>query len=76
MLDIKLIYTLFTLFRLSEKPRGFGFVTFESEDDAAQAIDNMNDAELFGMFRVLLCAGKFCICYCYSFICNCDIFDI
>ena len=31
--------------------RGFGFVTFEQADDAADAIDNMADAELFG--RVL-----------------------
>lgn len=31
--------------------RGFGFVEYEEKDDAAAAIDNMNNAELFG--RVL-----------------------
>jgi peptidyl-prolyl isomerase E (cyclophilin E) len=36
---------------LSEKHRGFGFVTFESADDAAQAMDNMDDAEFFGTSR-------------------------
>jgi peptidyl-prolyl isomerase E (cyclophilin E) len=30
------------------KPRGFGFVEFEEEGDAAAAIDNMEGAELFG----------------------------
>ena len=30
------------------KHRGFAFVQFESVDDAAAAIDNMNDAEIFG----------------------------
>ncbi|KAL7718658.1 Peptidyl-prolyl cis-trans isomerase E [Entamoeba marina] len=28
--------------------KGFGFVLFEEEDDAKQAIENMNHAELFG----------------------------
>ena len=28
--------------------RGFGFVEFEEAEDCEQAIDNMNDAELFG----------------------------
>ncbi|XP_026477889.1 peptidyl-prolyl cis-trans isomerase E-like [Ctenocephalides felis] len=32
----------------SEKHRGFAFIEFESPEDAAAAIDNMNDAELFG----------------------------
>ncbi|XP_060523881.1 peptidyl-prolyl cis-trans isomerase E [Cylas formicarius] len=32
----------------SEKHRGFAFVEFESVEDAAAAIDNMNDSELFG----------------------------
>eukprot|EP00232_Nephroselmis_pyriformis_P021442 CAMPEP_0182864766 /NCGR_PEP_ID=MMETSP0034_2-20130328/7336_1 /TAXON_ID=156128 /ORGANISM="Nephroselmis pyriformis, Strain CCMP717" /LENGTH=111 /DNA_ID=CAMNT_0024997029 /DNA_START=112 /DNA_END=444 /DNA_ORIENTATION=+ len=31
--------------------RGFGFVEFEHKDDAAAAIDNMNNSELYG--RVL-----------------------
>lgn len=31
--------------------RGFGFVEFEDEDDAKNAIENMNNSELFG--RVL-----------------------
>jgi peptidyl-prolyl isomerase E (cyclophilin E) len=30
------------------KHRGFGFVEFEDKDDAAAAIDNMNNAELYG----------------------------
>jgi len=33
------------------KHRGFGFVEYEARDDAADAIDNMHNAELFG--RVL-----------------------
>lgn len=33
------------------KHRGFGFVEYEDKDDAAGAIDNMHNAELFG--RVL-----------------------
>ncbi|KAL3285283.1 hypothetical protein HHI36_019393 [Cryptolaemus montrouzieri] len=32
----------------SEKHRGFAFIEFESPEDAAAAIDNMNDSELFG----------------------------
>ena len=35
----------------AEKHRGFAFVQFEDRADAADAIDNMNNAELFG--RVL-----------------------
>ena len=30
------------------KHRGFGFVEYEDKDDAAAAIDNMNNAELYG----------------------------
>mmetsp|Transcript_22788 Transcript_22788/g.49934 ORF Transcript_22788/g.49934 Transcript_22788/m.49934 type:complete len:151 (-) Transcript_22788:577-1029(-) len=35
----------------SGKHRGFGFVEYEDKEDAAAAIDNMHNAELFG--RVL-----------------------
>ena len=35
----------------TEPHRGFGYVEFESADDAAEAIDNMDQSELFG--RVL-----------------------
>uniref|UniRef100_A0A146LQE9 Peptidyl-prolyl cis-trans isomerase E n=1 Tax=Lygus hesperus TaxID=30085 RepID=A0A146LQE9_LYGHE len=32
----------------TEKHRGFAFIEFEFKEDAAAAIDNMNDSELFG----------------------------
>lgn len=32
----------------TQKHRGFAFIEFESADDASEAIDNMNDAELYG----------------------------
>uniref|UniRef100_A0A1B6KG36 Peptidyl-prolyl cis-trans isomerase E n=1 Tax=Graphocephala atropunctata TaxID=36148 RepID=A0A1B6KG36_9HEMI len=32
----------------TEKHRGFAFVEFEAAEDAAAAIDNMNDSELYG----------------------------
>ncbi|KAI5639373.1 cyclophilin type peptidyl-prolyl cis-trans isomerase/CLD domain-containing protein [Phthorimaea operculella] len=32
----------------TEKHRGFAFIEFENAEDAAAAIDNMNDSELFG----------------------------
>mmetsp|Transcript_27564 Transcript_27564/g.47573 ORF Transcript_27564/g.47573 Transcript_27564/m.47573 type:complete len:146 (-) Transcript_27564:462-899(-) len=37
--------------QLSQKHRGFGFVEFEHAEDAQDALDNMNNAELYG--RVL-----------------------
>lgn len=37
--------------RLAGKHRGFGFIEYEAKDDAADAIDNMHNAELYG--RVL-----------------------
>jgi RNA recognition motif-containing protein len=37
----------------SDKGRGFGFVEFESEEDCADAIENMEGSELFG--KVLRC---------------------
>eukprot|EP00389_Voromonas_pontica_P000288 GDKH01000419.1.p1 GENE.GDKH01000419.1~~GDKH01000419.1.p1 ORF type:complete len:132 (-),score=28.99 GDKH01000419.1:91-486(-) len=30
------------------KPKGFGFVEFELDEDAEAAIDNMHDSEMFG----------------------------
>lgn len=32
----------------TQKHRGFAFIEYENSDDAAAAIDNMNDSELFG----------------------------
>jgi peptidyl-prolyl isomerase E (cyclophilin E) len=32
----------------TQKNRGFGFVDFEEQEDAAAALDNMNNAELYG----------------------------
>jgi len=37
--------------QLQQRSKGFGFVEFELQEDAAAAIENMNGAELFG--RVL-----------------------
>mmetsp|Transcript_21311 Transcript_21311/g.52621 ORF Transcript_21311/g.52621 Transcript_21311/m.52621 type:complete len:142 (-) Transcript_21311:434-859(-) len=37
----------------SQKNRGFGFVTFVEKDDAAEAMNNMHNSELYG--RVLRC---------------------
>lgn len=33
------------------KHRGFGFVEYEEKDDAADAIDNMNNADLYGRYE-------------------------
>lgn len=38
---------------ITDKPRGYAFVEFETEEDAADAIDNMDGSELFG--KVLRC---------------------
>eukprot|EP01097_Dermamoeba_algensis_P006040 TRINITY_DN3803_c0_g1_i1.p1 TRINITY_DN3803_c0_g1~~TRINITY_DN3803_c0_g1_i1.p1 ORF type:complete len:132 (+),score=48.32 TRINITY_DN3803_c0_g1_i1:116-511(+) len=32
----------------TQKNRGFAFIEFEESEDAAAALENMNDAELFG----------------------------
>ena len=32
----------------TQKHRGFAFVEFESADDAADSIDNMNESEIYG----------------------------
>lgn len=45
------LLTSSSLLVCAEKHRGFAFVQFEDRGDAADAIDNMNNAELFG--RVL-----------------------
>lgn len=41
-----------SMFRLAQddedKPRGFGFVNFESAEEAAEAVDKLNDHELEG----------------------------
>ena len=34
--------------KFSGRPKGFGFVTYKSEDDAAKAIAELNDYELNG----------------------------
>lgn len=39
---------------VADKHRGFGFVEFDSEEDAADAIENMDGSELFG--RVIRCS--------------------
>ena len=46
-----MLLTSSSLLVCAEKHRGFAFVQFEDRGDAADAIDNMNNAELFG--RVL-----------------------
>uniref|UniRef100_A0A7S4GHE4 RRM domain-containing protein n=1 Tax=Eutreptiella gymnastica TaxID=73025 RepID=A0A7S4GHE4_9EUGL len=43
--------TMLPLDQLNQKNRGFAFVEFELQEDAAAAIENMNGAELYG--RVL-----------------------
>ncbi len=42
-----------TLSVTAEKHKGFGFVEFESPEDAAAALDNMHNSELFG--RTIKC---------------------
>jgi len=38
----------------SQKNRGFGFVTFLEKSDAAAAMDNMHNAELYGRVRHMI----------------------
>lgn len=33
----------------TQRHKGFAFIEFEGADDAAAAIDNMNDSEIFGL---------------------------
>lgn len=33
---------------LTEKHRGYGFIEYESQEDASEAIENMDQSELFG----------------------------
>lgn len=42
----------------TQKHKGFAFVQFDSKDDAAEAIDNMHNAELYGrVLRVNMASG-------------------
>lgn len=47
------LFLLARLLLLSEKHRGFAYVEFQDPDDAAAALENMHDSEMFG--RVLKC---------------------
>ncbi len=38
--------------KLKGKPRGFAFIEFEEEGDADSAIDNFDDAEIFGRIYI------------------------
>ncbi len=50
LLDVQLPLDVTT-----QKAKGFGFVEYADEGDAADAVDNLNDAELFGrVLRVTL----------------------
>jgi RNA recognition motif-containing protein len=42
------------------KHRGFGFVEYEDREDAADAIDNMHNGELFGRHVTDVCAPQRC----------------
>jgi peptidyl-prolyl isomerase E (cyclophilin E) len=43
--------------------RGFGFVEFEEKEDAAAAIDNMHNSEIYGrVLKVGACFGQFVSC--------------
>jgi RNA recognition motif-containing protein len=50
MLDIAIHYFHVNC---TDKQRGFAFVEFESEEDAADALENMDGSELFG--KVIRC---------------------
>lgn len=56
LIDDSLLYVINanSMIRITDKLRGFGFVEFDLEEDAAAAIDNMDGAELFG--KVLRCS--------------------
>lgn len=49
----KLLWTFTSSFYCTDKSKGFAFVEYVEEDDAFDALDNMDGSELFG--KVLRC---------------------
>ena len=39
---------------ITQKHKGFAFIEFEVSDDAAAAIDNMNDSEIYGLSNQIM----------------------
>ena len=44
------------------KHRGFGFVQYEEREDAADAVDNMHNAELYGRCGARVVPSVICLC--------------